>query len=59
MENGDYFLSECVKSVCTRCRGHVHMLSAWEIKEAPAFYLCWTCKTVNRIGAGLVKDFVG
>ncbi|MCC2248970.1 hypothetical protein JUJ52_03230 [Virgibacillus sp. AGTR] len=53
-----YILQHVSKSYCPNCNKKVKLLcpkDTLEIRNLPAFYICFDCNLVDEIGVGEVK----
>lgn len=50
-----YIIQTAERSYCPVCRSYVDLLCKETQGFEPAFYICWRCKTVSKVGEGLVK----
>jgi hypothetical protein len=48
-----YHLVECDKSFCPMCHGKAMLLCSDLV--TPAFYICWSCRTVTEAGVGPIQ----
>lgn len=49
----EYVIQKTEKSFCVNCRSNLHLLCHEDMKKGePAFYICFTCKSVREVGKG-------
>lgn len=50
----DYRLRKPDGALCPDCSKPIHLLASNQLKDRPAFYICFDCKWVGHIGVGPV-----
>ena len=56
MRKSDYVIQPTDKSFCMKCGNPLHLLCDKDLRDKPAFYICFNCKQVTEVGKGVISE---